>query len=761
VEEFSAVLHGAVPAYEFDQAKLFEPRDEQFIRKEVERKLYEPSLPNGGAREGSWVRKFEAIAKRQDLSEDIRWRARTAAEKWEAIRGWYYVRKPLTPTGQKVNYEFHTNGKEASKATQQWDMVWFHDMMLKGLPEGVADFRMECLFLLRRPTGNTDRLVQLRNVVGEKTGLIALPSEEYRAPEKFRGWCLNHGNYHWGGNQVQLQMLHLDIGRATAWRVVNEVSSCGWLPLNLVREPGRVKAEGLWFAGDAVYAPDGSRLTPDDYGVYWYNNEGYRLSDSGRENPFFQKQPRMWPGLEVSAMAKKWVVSTPAPEGAAEATLIRGLYEEMCDRMLRTVGSLDAYMLIGTMLSYAAAPEIFEEHSLFPSAWVHGGAGSGKSTICEWLMEFWGLHLHSGLILRSNTTTAVGLLQAMDQYSNVPVWLDEFRFMDVGPEKLGVLHQAFNRGGQAKFNPSGIQRVIRTNCLISGESTTDDAALRGRYMHVQISREKREKDAEGNDVNHVEWFNAHREYFFIFIRFAIEHRTEFAEMVMKVLAGWRERTAGPNERIKLVYGIPYAAFLAMGHLLESKLVGDPALLAALREHAGSMTGEATADVSADMNINVVWTQLITAFKAKAIPVSCFRLESTDRTCSPGQPAQNMDRWRSYRLFMDPDPTLAALAEYLAKQRAQVALKRKDLRDQLSKEIYWIKGSHRKRFGPGKDTAACWAFDVDRHPLGYLMCDDASYDKFIMKQEEGDPRKGELFSIIHEVEAEERKRENEV
>ena len=50
----------------------------------------------------------------------------------------------------------------------------------------------------------------------------------FSAPEKFRAWCLARGNFNWGGNQTQLQMLHRDVGDENAGRLVDRIDSCGW-----------------------------------------------------------------------------------------------------------------------------------------------------------------------------------------------------------------------------------------------------------------------------------------------------------------------------------------------------------------------------------------------------------------------------------------------------------------------------------------------------------------------------------------------------
>lgn len=441
-------------------------------------------------------------------------------------------------------------------------------------------------------------------------------------------------------------------------------------------------------------------------------------------------------------------------------------FREMSDRLCRTMGGMESWLVIGGFAAYAAAPEIFEEYSLFPGLWLHGQAGSGKSTIVEWMMAVWGFQVHGGLSLKSRAVSAVGLLEEANRYSNLPLWADEFKQDMVDEDKVGVLHNAFNRSSQVKYNPGNVQRVMRTVFAVSGESTASDAALRGRYAHVQVSAMRREKDAEGRDVNHAKWFDAHRKHFYQFGRYLLEHREEFAQLVLSQVRTWRENSQGVGERDKLVYGIPYAAFKVMSVLLQSHSAAE---MAEFKNFVVAHAGEASADVMSELNINIFWTELLNAFKQGAIPEGCFRVEVTRVNFAPQRPNQTRcgmmgqgSGWNSYKLYIDPAATLSALQLFLTKQRATIPLKLKDLRDQLSKNPYWVQGKHRKRFNlenKGAGSTACWCIDLDSHPMGYSMVSDAEYDAYIHPHstDPDDPRVGELYLIVNAV----NQRENKV
>lgn len=766
---FTGVLDMAVPAYEIKQFELFSERDEEYIRKEVERMLYEPKLPWAGARERRWVERLMEMARDEDWNEEGRMRARLAAEKFKAVDGWYYTRQPMSAKADKEGYEWLVALRDSAHRSEEWGRKWFAQLLLDGLPRAVADFRMDTLFMLRKSDESTDRLVKLTNVVGESVGPVPLPTAAFHAPVKFREWLLGQGGFSWSAGEKELQLFHQDVNRAVAWKSVREVVSYGWHPLRVKAQPGGARLEGIWFFGNCAFS-GGQLLRPDDHGIYWLDGEGFLPSDHGREGAeFHQKLPMLFPDVRCESLtldisdenraAVRALSGEPPPApvdappddalGLSEPASVAMLFREATDRLRRTMGGTEAWCVAGCFAAYAAAPEIFQEYSLFPGLWLHGQAGSGKSTIAEWMMDFWGIHVQRGLNLKSSMVTAVGLMQAADQFSNLPVWADEFRNGEIAPDKMGVIHGAFNRSNAAKFNPNKVQRVIRTAFLVTGESTSSDAALRGRYVHVQVSANRREKDAAGNDVNHAKWFTAHREHFYQFGQFLMRRREEFAELTLRLLKTWRETAQGVSERDKLVYGVPYAAFTAMAHLLQSHSAQE---LQELKQFTIRHAGEASADVVSELNINVFWTELLNAFKAEAVPLNCFRVERRDLEHAPGRP--NQKRWASFKLYIDPDATLSKLSEFLSRQRSSLPLKRKDLRDQLSKNAFWIEGKLRKRFNLGASGAPplpCWGIKLDEHPQGYQPCTDEEHDRWLMAdRDEGDPRLGELYLIVDAV-----------
>lgn len=797
-EEFQRALDAALPNYDLWQLKLLNESEEEWVRNEVERMLYEPKLANGGDFERRVVEKLKKLSRQKDWDG---WaRAQGAMRAWRNVLpdnprcpGYYYQRTPLKRAANKEEYEWLQALKHSAHVHKQWDKKWFAQLLLDGAPEPAADFLVECFYLLKCADGDVSRQVQLTNVLGETTGKVLMDSKAFHAPKDFREWCLKRGGFNWGAGEKELQKLHLDIGRLAAWKTVHQVVTLGWFPLSKKSSPTKTELNGIWFFGDCAWM-SGKWETPDEDGIYWHRHadeagnvleNGYQVSSDGRENPFHQKKPLLHPharlieqALELEPMpeinftgqkppAKGGLVPAlslnPAEEREREEMLCRAFFREMCQRLTRIVGSDDALFLIGSFLSFAAAPELFEELSQFPGLWTHGEANSGKSTILRWLMEIWGFRV-LGINLKGTNSTAVGLLQAADQYSNLPVLLDEFRDdkEQVGKDKLGVLHNGFDRGGQAKFNPSGIQRSMRTTFIISGESTTTESAIRGRYPHVQISKHLRQWapdeeeraaiDGRTLPIEDFLWITKHRHFFFFFGRYIIERREQFVAATFKFFELWGHENIDP--RLQVVHGVGYASWMAMVELLGSHSGEE---VEAFKRHMLDNSKRATEDVQSDLNVNVFIQDLITAWNAREIPAQCFRVESQYLEHAPDEP--NQLNWESYTLYIHPENAIAALQIWLRKQNASIVLKRKDLRDQLSKNDFWVKpeggdGICRKRFSRVEGrmaTCVAWGIKVDKHPLGYQrQSDEVMKVASTTLAKQGDPRKGPLFMLIEGV-----------
>ena len=797
----------------------FTDQEEQFIQSEVERLLHEPKLPNAGARERNWLKKLKVYARDESLVVEVKAAAGRCATAFEALLpprefikrgdGWltlpgcYYTRRKVTP---KTNQSLYRAARDLKPATgKDPGKRWLADFLLEGMPEPVSNFKMECLYLLQDASGNVRRLVRLVNTAGEVSkgreigGADVLPNEMYAGAEKFRQWCLSKGNFNWGvGNgagNLELQMLHIDVSKNAAYRVVQLIDYCGWHPLdkkasNAQAQPQSVILPGIWFYDECAYV-DGERIMPDEGGIFWHEGEGYAFARKGRETEFIHGRPQMKPDLAIEVVAPK--LDTSHWEQAARngmqlalrdhnpGQMLGNFFRELCRRFYDCAGGYEGWLAVGAILGFAAAPEIFEWRKMFPGLWVSGQMGGGKTTFMGWLMSLVGFRVDAGLGLISKNVTAVGIMCQLENYSNLPVWLDEFRQAVITPDKEAVIRDIYNRQLAAKWSPDGFQRVIRTAALVSGESTTSDPATRSRYPHVLLSEQKRrahllasllkeqlmETKLRVLEAEQYEWMQHHQQWFFLFWRRLMERRAEFVALVLKQMENWvtHQGVEGAPNRDRVAHAVAYAAFTAATIIFDSHGADE---VTAFRKFLAEHTQQASEDVAEDVNVNVFMQEVITAYKAGAIPNSCFKLERRLLPHPPGAPDQGP--WTSYVLLLSPNDVINHLQIHLRRSGASVTLRKTDLRNQLSRNDYWYQEEGKrlqKRIGGARCDA--WGILADKHPLGLQHVSDEAVAQAHNQHQtlgdigavfgpEGDPRRGPLFAIIEGVEKAEREKE---
>jgi hypothetical protein len=371
----------------------------------------------------------------------------------------------------------------------------------------------------------------------------------------------------------------------------------------------------------------------------------------------------------------------------------------------------------------------------------------------------------SGLGLPRNCSVA-GMQIAVEQFENLPVWLDEFREAEVHADKRAIIHAVFNRELPSKFSETGRMRRIRSAFIVAGESTTTDAATRSRYAHIHVDKRRRRG-------NHLPWLKNHRDLFFTLGRFIMRNRSQFSELCLKHLEIWLESDDldSIEERSRLVYGISYAAFVALAEILKSHAADD---LKKFRLDLIKQARVATTEVQSQTDVSQFVEYIYAAFNNGAFGKSAgelkhfFCVERIELPHPPNAPEQNQVPCFSAHLFLKPAPVIDVVRRHLRMQGLELKLNQLDLRRQMGNKDYWLEpkhGMHRKNFG-GKNNEGCWGIDLSHHPLGlqamslddwlaHLKAKGLPTDGLVNISEDWeDPRHGELFAIVHKLLAKE-------
>lgn len=564
-------------------------------------------------------------------------------------------------------------------------------------------------------------------------------------------------------------MLREDINNLSAHNEVFELTWYGW--------QARSK---LWVASDCAITPNGDYLLPDRNGVIWWADSGYKMADRDSEGEKFVQAPPRWRPNEVLAFRERSVSEVdPNWQGVAyrlvprlngemleEPRVIADLFLELGGRMCETVGSREGFLIVGAMLAFAAAPEMYARENWFPGIWFHGERGGGKTTLARVAMGLWGSKLESGANL--NTCSKVGMQILAQQFCNLPVWYEEYK-NTLDTAKIEFVKSLYNRELAAKKEFGNVRREIRTNGIVSGEHTSGDSATMQRFPHVNIARERRKAE-------HKTWFQNNGPFFFCLGRHALRNRTRYVELFDKHMASWvaEASLAGADERSRDVHGVGYAGYMAMAELFGIVAGADEA---AFRRELVAATVRAVRNAKETVNINLFWQQVIVAWQAGAFEYGekaklFFKAKKqlADGGHPPGAvnqgPGFNPDRvnlkpWETYYLYIDFNAVIARLQEHLRKQGQVMALGKRDLQEQLSKELYWVPGKHgdghKERMGKGKAPTRVWCINLDRHKeFGYQPVSDEELMESreeLASSEWVDPRFGELYKIAFEVERE--------
>ena len=224
---------------------------------------------------------------------------------------------------------------------------------------------------------------------------------------------------------------------------------------------------------------------------------------------------------------------------------------------------------------------------------ILGIAGTGKSLTAKATAKVFGVPLlkldagriFAGLVGQSEsnlraviqtaeaisfkTSSATGAQIAMGQYANIPPWGDEYKETELKDANIkGVIHSGFNREMPSKWSEDGRIRTIRTNFLVTGETTCENAATMSRFVSTVAAREKRSGTAAEQLVR-LNWLQDHRRWFFAIGRAVLQQRARFAGRVMGHLADWEKlpELAQSEPRGRLTYGVSYAAFLALNEII--------------------------------------------------------------------------------------------------------------------------------------------------------------------------------------------------
>lgn len=317
------------------------------------------------------------------------------------------------------------------------------------------------------------RSVEFVSESGKSSSNFTISAKEMVSPDAFRVFCAERGDYVWRGTLEDLltiwesEFLLQDEGRT-----IRESDHIGWL-----------EKEKVWLFQNVCIKEDGTSELPDKDGIFWIEKQGIKpiplSSDEKRGST--DGIPSLYIGTNVVEI------------------------KELHHRFSESIGESEASLMIGWITAVAFLEEVFSVCNSFPFLFVTGQWQSGKSTIAEFISNFFGIE-NAGKAI--SQTTAVAIQRCLAYYASLPTYLDEYRnSKEIIQGKNGFLRNAYNRQSSGKGTKTSYHSVrearVRGTLIIAGEETPKDGALWSRFITLYISKQNRTH-------NHYKWLMANR-----------------------------------------------------------------------------------------------------------------------------------------------------------------------------------------------------------------------------------------------------------
>lgn len=330
--------------------------------------------------------------------------------------------------------------------------------------EVISNFTIKIVAAYQTP-GGIIREIRFINEFQEASEICILEPSDM-TEDKFKTFCYSQGNYVWRGTQSDLSFIWEQEFLDNTSKFIIEPDHVGWS-----------SAHKIWLFDNIAITQDGRQIKPDDNRIIWTDRCGMRAISLNIGQTSEGNVPRL---------------STSPVD-----------LQEVKKHFAEALGEMEAKICLGWISAIPFMEEVYRRCEFFPFLFIAGKRGSGKSTVANWLMGLAGVDVSAKA---ASDTTSVAIQRYLSYYSNLPVFIDEYRNTQGVIEKNGFLRSAYNRqsaGKGIKANFGIREAKIRGTLLIAGEETPTDNALKDRCIVVDVVRSNRKN-------NPAAWFSSQK-----------------------------------------------------------------------------------------------------------------------------------------------------------------------------------------------------------------------------------------------------------
>lgn len=315
-----------------------------------------------------------------------------------------------------------------------------------------------------------DREIVIIRSNGRSSKPVVVTSDEKVSLKSFKSLIANAIDGSFYGKEDDLPLLWDYIYQTSAEREVL-----------IPNEVGHVKEVDGWLFKECFVSDSGVIIEHDNEGIFSLNDKTSGIKavdlnvDATGEDGCFTSIPSLY--------------YKTSPERAEE---LEEIFVRNLTRNLGDVGK--AITLLSWVMASAHSDYIFKSVGSFPMLFLWGKHGKGKTYICKWLLNLYGME-ETGYSTTSQYKTGVGFGRKMAYYSSLPLCLDEIRT----DAETKLLYQTFrgwwNRVGRdlGTREGFGIRHLpVNSTIIFSGQDQFDDSATSSRCVYVRIAKDNRE-----------------------------------------------------------------------------------------------------------------------------------------------------------------------------------------------------------------------------------------------------------------------------
>jgi len=412
----------------------------------------------------------------------------------------------------------------------------------------ISTFHLQVDYTLQTSNGCLRRGYVI-NRYNEKSEKFFMQPAAMVSSQNFSEFALSQGNYLWMGATQQLKEV---------WRYtfVHDDGAIVYQP-----DGYGLNEHGVWQFGNVAIDATGRVILPDEEEIFWLDE--HRL---GFARP--QQTDTITDGKRRSRDEK---LDIPILVQGELLDVRKMLY--LLRNSIDNAGGYGAWLAIGWIVASFFSDKIISAYHIFPIYFIGGKMGSGKTSLGRWLMSLAGNPQKKGKSVA--TTSDKGLYRMLARYSNLPVWLDDFR--NTAPEsRIETFRNIYDRVSYERAVFSNDYRTlstpVRATLLMDGEETPRDQALHSRCIITLLSEHTR-----GSKELYKELEDMSPQFSNFGFRILRKQEAIAAEMLDLIpLIHAKIASSTSDVRLSLNYAIAAAGFCAMISAFDITLNNDDA-----------------------------------------------------------------------------------------------------------------------------------------------------------------------------------------